>query len=108
MDLQNTLYDLIPRTEYIPDFYKDDPFREYQNPGRRKAATPTSTSIPTYVSLIVVISCSSLYNQDKPTLAWIRPLTATQLFGLSFWLDTAVVLRDGLEDLMTIGLPCLA
>ena len=48
MALENSLYDLIPRTEYIPDFYKDDPFREYQNPGRRKTATPSSTSTPMY------------------------------------------------------------
>jgi hypothetical protein len=31
---------------------------------------------------------------------------ATQLFGLTWKMDTAVVLRDGLQDLMTIGLPC--
>ena len=31
---------------------------------------------------------------------------ATQLFGLFWMMDTAVVLRDGLGDLMTIGLPC--
>lgn len=42
MDLQNTLYDLIPRTEYFPDFYKDDPFKDYQNPGRRKTSSPIS------------------------------------------------------------------
>ena len=46
MALENTLYDLIPRTEYIPDFYKDDPFREYQNPGRRK--TPASALYARY------------------------------------------------------------
>jgi hypothetical protein len=33
---------------------------------------------------------------------------ATQLFGLCFGMDTVAILRDGLGDLMTSGLPCLS
>src|SRR4030043_1136887 len=75
-------------------------------PHKATSSQVLPTSIPTYASFGVVIGTIPPYNRDEPTLARIRPLSATQLFGLSWIKDTAVVLRVGLLDLMTSGQPC--
>ena len=75
-------------------------------PHTARSSEVLPTSIPTYASEGVVICTISPYNLEQAHTSMDTASQATQLFGLFWMMDTAVVLRDGLGDLMTIGVPC--